>query len=212
MRRTGRTHRDHAYDPHSGRFTQEDPIGLAGGLNLYGFANGDPVNFADPFGLSADCKGFAACLAELGRMTARGFVAGADPTGLTPFDPEKGQGQAGYALGKLASVVGGAGRVKLGSSGAGLVDDVAVAAGETRVTRWMSEGEFAAMRSSGNLQYGAGGRASVGTFGQPRVSGSGPVRVDFNVPTQALQQGVRADWFFILDNRRIPINGITRIQ
>lgn len=32
-------------------FTQEDPIGLAGGLNLYGFANGDPVNFSDPFGL-----------------------------------------------------------------------------------------------------------------------------------------------------------------
>jgi hypothetical protein len=35
-------------------FTQEDPIGLAGGLNLYGFANGDPVNFRDPFGLSSD--------------------------------------------------------------------------------------------------------------------------------------------------------------
>jgi uncharacterized protein RhaS with RHS repeats len=34
-----------------GQFTQEDPIGLAGGLNLYGFANGDPINFSDPFGL-----------------------------------------------------------------------------------------------------------------------------------------------------------------
>ncbi|MBK7907333.1 MAG: hypothetical protein IPJ78_12360 [Gemmatimonadetes bacterium] len=28
-----------------------DPIGLAGGLNLYGFAGGDPVNVSDPFGL-----------------------------------------------------------------------------------------------------------------------------------------------------------------
>jgi hypothetical protein len=31
--------------------TQEDPIGLASGLNLYGFASGDPVTFSDPFGL-----------------------------------------------------------------------------------------------------------------------------------------------------------------
>src|SRR5690349_1512898 len=31
--------------------TQEDPLGLAGGLNLYGYANGAPVNFSDPFGL-----------------------------------------------------------------------------------------------------------------------------------------------------------------
>ena len=44
-------HRNRYVDPATGRFTQEDPIGLAGGLNLYGFASGDPVNFADPFGL-----------------------------------------------------------------------------------------------------------------------------------------------------------------
>ena len=34
--------------------TQPDPIGLAGGLNRCGFANGDPVNYSDPFGL--DCR------------------------------------------------------------------------------------------------------------------------------------------------------------
>ncbi len=43
--------RNRYYDPASGRFTQEDPLGLAGGLNLYAFAKGDPVNFSDPFGL-----------------------------------------------------------------------------------------------------------------------------------------------------------------
>ena len=45
--------RHRVYDPKTGRFTQEDPIGLAGGLNLYGYAGGDPVNFSDPFGLFA---------------------------------------------------------------------------------------------------------------------------------------------------------------
>jgi RHS repeat-associated protein len=43
--------RNRYYDAATGRFTQEDPIGLAGGLNVYGFAGGDPVNFSDPFGL-----------------------------------------------------------------------------------------------------------------------------------------------------------------
>ena len=41
----------------SGQFTQQDPIGLAGGLNLYGFAGGDPINFWDPFGLCKDANG-----------------------------------------------------------------------------------------------------------------------------------------------------------
>jgi RHS repeat-associated protein len=53
---TGTQYRRNRYvDPTTGRFTQEDPIGLAGGLNLYGFAGGDPVTFSDPFGLKAGC-------------------------------------------------------------------------------------------------------------------------------------------------------------
>ena len=42
--------RNRFYDPAAGQFTQEDPIGLAGGLSVYGFAGSDPVNFSDPFG------------------------------------------------------------------------------------------------------------------------------------------------------------------
>lgn len=54
---TGMLYRRNRYfDPGSGRFTQADPIGLAGGMNLYGFANGDPINFSDPFGLCPDPK------------------------------------------------------------------------------------------------------------------------------------------------------------
>jgi len=44
------------YDPDSGRFTQQDPIGLAGGLNLYSYAP-NPLGWIDPLGLSNKCMG-----------------------------------------------------------------------------------------------------------------------------------------------------------
>jgi RHS repeat-associated protein len=43
--------RNRGYDPVTGRFLSEDPIGLAGGINLYAFAGADPVNGRDPSGL-----------------------------------------------------------------------------------------------------------------------------------------------------------------
>jgi RHS repeat-associated protein len=43
--------RNRYYDPATGQFTQPDPIWIAGGLNSYGFAAGDPVSYDDPYGL-----------------------------------------------------------------------------------------------------------------------------------------------------------------
>jgi RHS repeat-associated protein len=40
-----------AYDPELGRWTSRDPIAEEGGLNLYAYASGDPVNGVDPLGL-----------------------------------------------------------------------------------------------------------------------------------------------------------------
>ena len=42
------THR--YYDPGTGKFLNRDPIGYQGGANLYGFADGNPVNESDPDG------------------------------------------------------------------------------------------------------------------------------------------------------------------
>jgi len=38
------------YDPESGRFTQQDPIGLLGGINNYQYAP-NPIGWVDPLGL-----------------------------------------------------------------------------------------------------------------------------------------------------------------
>jgi hypothetical protein len=43
--------RNRFYDLESGRWTQEDPIGFAGGFNLYAYVGNNPVSFVDPFGL-----------------------------------------------------------------------------------------------------------------------------------------------------------------
>lgn len=61
--------RNRYYDPQTNRFTQEDPIGLAGGVNAYGFGDGDPVSYDDPYGLCADGLTTIACIwaaAEVG--------------------------------------------------------------------------------------------------------------------------------------------------
>jgi RHS repeat-associated protein len=64
--------RNRYYDPQTGQFTQPDPIGLAGGLNSYGFAAGDPVTYSDPYGLCkkekeepSDCEKFSRYLDAL---------------------------------------------------------------------------------------------------------------------------------------------------
>lgn len=45
------------YDPRMGRWLSRDPIGLNGGVNVYSYCSGDPVNLVDPDGLQQKSVG-----------------------------------------------------------------------------------------------------------------------------------------------------------
>ena len=57
------------YDPTVGRWVSKDPSRFVGGLNLYAYAYGDPVNFVDPSGLTGVAGGV-----NLGAGGGFGFV------------------------------------------------------------------------------------------------------------------------------------------
>jgi RHS repeat-associated protein len=116
--------RSRYYDPASGRFTQEDPLGLAGGMNLYGFVSGDPVNLSDPFGLfECDKKTGEGCSDEYKRLLK------VDKPLETPLvDPIAIA--SGMLVGALlapaeAALVGGINAVRAGQAGEAAVRGVA---------------------------------------------------------------------------------------
>jgi RHS repeat-associated protein len=73
------------YDPVLGsRFISEDPIGLAGGWNWYGYVEGNPISYADPNGLNPFAGAWAGAgagsvLGPVGTVVGGvlGFAAGA---------------------------------------------------------------------------------------------------------------------------------------
>jgi len=123
--------RNRYYDPSSGRFTQVDPIGLAGGLNAYGFGGGDQVNYSDPFGL---CPPIEDCLQKIANAGAqRGGAVGsimlnsaAALNSVNDVNPISAAFDAGYDIGSgharrgiaMAALTVGGGTIGRGLKGA----------------------------------------------------------------------------------------------
>jgi RHS repeat-associated protein len=101
-------YRNRVYDQNTGRWLQEDPIGVAGGLNLYQFNGNNPVMFTDRFGLMCNPPGscvtqYAAAFAAMGGTL--GVAAGVLSGGIT-IPLTTGTGIAvGGAVGALVGAI-----------------------------------------------------------------------------------------------------------
>ena len=91
--------RNRMYDPVAGRFTQEDPIGLAGGLNLYGYVGGDPVNYSDPLGLCPFPNPIVVFICAVGTRASVFWLARAGPAIATA-----GAASTGLTAGSIRNV------------------------------------------------------------------------------------------------------------
>jgi RHS repeat-associated protein len=165
--------RNRYYDPSSGRFTQEDPIGLAGGLNAYGFANGDPVNYDDPFGL-CPCDGD-----EFARQTGRllqPIQAPLEIAGTLVTLPLAG---GGAAEGISAEVMELGSTLRSGAGGAGLT-----AAGVAGRVAEATGGVASAMKGGAKVTVNAA-RDIVA-----RIKATGDVRVSIDGIGSLTREGV----------------------
>ena len=95
-------HRD--YDPAIGAYKQFDPIGLAGGINGYAYANGNPIRYRDPYGQSGWDSAVGAIIGYIGG-SAGSAVYQYISTGDVNWASANEAGAWGAAAGAIAPIV-----------------------------------------------------------------------------------------------------------
>jgi RHS repeat-associated protein len=99
------------YDPRLMRFLTTDPIGVSGGMNIYAYVGGDPVNYVDPLGLEKNCATYYHYEGSFWHDPDTGEVVGRKP-GTTEQEVTvciPGQGDPLEKAGVLGGGVGGSG-------------------------------------------------------------------------------------------------------
>jgi len=208
--------RHRVYSATLNRFLSADPIGLAGGGNLYAYGEGNPMAYIDPFGLCSQSSGWGYAWAMAGAIVSgftEGWKAGweinfntlslglTDSLGWTDsgrhegtmYDVSRGLAAVGtLALAQAGALavteVAGTALVNWGAGAAGAAGGAAVAA-----QRASQSVPTTPLFHGGNLQGGIVQAAQFSTttdfaYAQQYATRAGGQVYTFNVPTAMLRQ------------------------
>lgn len=196
--------RNRWYDPKTGRFLTQDPIGLAGGVNLYSYAGNNPVAYTDPFGLCPPPPGTFDPLCFAVNLSA-GF-GDAVTFGLTAMlrgdaDAQVDKSSAVYTAGQVAGVAASAalgGAVAKTIQEGGIIATSAPARAGGRLLVRAGESLFG---TGGKLNTGGALRIGVGKLGGQtgravlRVAGSAVKAATGAEHVYLVDLGRLAEWF-----------------
>lgn len=98
-------YRNRYYKPSAGRFISEDPIGLAGGSNIYTYVGNSPLHYIDPYGLTPEGAAIGGAVgAGVGGLLG-GLAGGVGGTLMAPGLGTIGVGIAGAGQGAVDGAV-----------------------------------------------------------------------------------------------------------